>query len=75
MLYIQDIKGAAMPQFDVTLKRTIYATVKVEAETLADARRQFEEEEERWQAFNGMGDNFHGEETKLVKVSRHREPA
>lgn len=61
-----------MPIFKVTLKRVIYAQVKVEAGSLAEARRQFEDEDERWQAFNGMADNFHGEETKLVKVEREK---
>jgi hypothetical protein len=64
-----------MPQFTVTLKRVIYAEVKIEAESLADARRQMQDEDERWQAFNGMADNFHGEETRLVKIQRAMEPA
>jgi hypothetical protein len=54
-------------RYAVVLKRTIYATVHVEAETAAEARRQFDEEESRWEAFNGA-DCFHGEDTKLATV-------
>jgi hypothetical protein len=61
-----------MPTFKVTLKRVIYATVTVEAESVAEVRRQLQDEDERWQAFNGDADDFHGEETKLVKVERAR---
>lgn len=59
-----------MATFRVTLKRVIYGEVTVEAESLADARRQFQDEDERWQAFNGMAHSFYGEETRLVKVER-----
>jgi hypothetical protein len=56
-----------MATYRVTLKRVIYADVFVQASSAAEAKRQFDEEDSRWESFN-TAESFHGEDTKIHSV-------